>query len=202
MGSQLSLVQGLSSSQFLRAPPQRPAVHWSDSVQASLSLHPIPSVSFGYTQAPFAQLFRVQGLVSLQGNPAVAVQVPSVQALADEHGLPSSHVVPSMRSVNLHPVAGRQVSVVQGSLSLHVIAVPRHCPAPQTSFAVQASPSLHAAVLFTCAQPVAALQESLVHTLVSLQSSAVPAAQFPFWQDSSPLHRLLSAHEVPSWTGG
>jgi hypothetical protein len=37
--------------------------------------------------------------------------------------------------------------------------------------------------------------------LLSLQLSAVPAAQAPLWQVSAPLHRLPSAHEVPLATG-
>jgi hypothetical protein len=51
-------------------------------------------------------------------------------------------------------------------------------------------------------QPVAGLHPSVVHTLLSLQTSATPAAQTPAWQVSAPLHRLPSPHDVPFATTG
>jgi hypothetical protein len=50
-------------------------------------------------------------------------------------------------------------------------------------------------------QPVVVLQLSLVHALLSLQLSAVPAVHVPFWQVSLPLQTLLSLHDVPFSTG-
>ena len=50
-------------------------------------------------------------------------------------------------------------------------------------------------------QPLAATQLSVVQALPSLQTSAVPAAQVPFWQVSVPLQTLASAHDVPFVTG-
>jgi hypothetical protein len=50
------------------------------------------------------------------------------------------------------------------------------------------------------AQPVAGLQESVVHTLLSLQFGATPAVQTPPWQVSAPLHALLSLQAVPLLT--
>jgi hypothetical protein len=52
-------------------------------------------------------------------------------------------------------------------------------------------------VTATALQPVAGLQLSVVHTLLSLQTSGVPAAQTPAWQVSAPLQRFPSLHEVP-----
>jgi hypothetical protein len=124
-------------------------------------------------------VFFVQGLLSLHGRPAVALHSPAVHALADEHVLPSSHVVLSGRSVKVQPLVGEQVSVVQDSLSLQVIALPRHWPPAQTSFVVQALLSVHAAVLLVWLHPLAGMQESVVQTLVSSQLSAVPGAQLP-----------------------
>ena len=53
-----------------------------------------------------------------------------------------------------------------------------HVPPAQTSL-VQATPSLHGAVLFVKTQPVAGLQVSVVQTLPSLHTSAVPAVHVP-----------------------
>src|SRR5207244_3747241 len=70
---------------------------------------------------------------------------------------------------------------------------PAHAPPEQTSFVVQALPSLHAAVLFACTQPEAGWQESLVQTLPSLQLGGVPGLQMLFVQVSVPLQALPSA---------
>jgi hypothetical protein len=51
------------------------------------------------------------------------------------------------------------------------------------------------------AQPVTALHESLVQTLLSLQLSAAPAVQVPPWQVSAPLQTLPSLQAVPLSTG-
>jgi hypothetical protein len=56
-----------------------------------------------------------------------------------------------------------------------------------------------ATAVFT--QPVAGLQESVVHGFPSLQFGAVPAVQLPDWQVSSPLQALPSEHEAPLATG-
>ena len=42
---------------------------------------------------------------------------------------------------------------------------------------------------------------SVVHASLSLQLSAVPAAQFPLWHVSPPLQTFASAHAVPFVTG-
>src|SRR5207247_5472767 len=58
----------------------------------------------------------------------------------------------------------------QGLLSLQVAGAPAaQVPAEQTAPTVQALPSLHGAVLFTCAQPVTGSQASVVQTLPSSQ---------------------------------
>jgi hypothetical protein len=56
--------------------------------------------------------------------------------------------------------------------------VPVHVPLLQTSV-VQATPSLQGAVLFAKTQPVAGLQLSVVHTLLSLQTTGVPGVHVP-----------------------
>ena len=54
------------------------------------------------------------------------------------------------------------------------IGVPPQTPPEQTSPLVHAWPSLHALELLTCSQPVAGLQESVVHPLPSSQLTGVP----------------------------
>ena len=73
------------------------------------------------------------------------------------------------------PVAGLQLSVVQRLLSLQSTAEPAwQVPPPQVSPAVQAFPSSHAFVLFVKTQPVASVQVSVVHGLLSLQMRPAP----------------------------
>ncbi len=67
-----------------------------------------------------------------------------------------------------------------------------------TSPTVQALPSEHAAVLFTCTQPLTGLQLSLVHALPSSQFNAAPATQFVPVHKSGLVHTVLSAlHALP-----
>jgi hypothetical protein len=90
----------------------------------------------------------VQTLLSLQSRPAVVKHLPAEQALAVEHGLPSSQSAPFARLVRTQPVIGLQVSVVHGSLSSQSIALPRHCPPEHVSLFVHSLPSEHLSVLF------------------------------------------------------
>jgi hypothetical protein len=48
-----------------------------------------------------------------------------------------------------------------------------------------------------CKQPKTGSQLSVVHTLESLQLSAVPVVHVPLWHVSAPLHTFPSAHDVP-----
>lgn len=64
-------------------------------------------------------------------------------------------------------------------------------------------PSLHVVPsALECVQPVAATQESVVQTLPSSQSGAVPDLQMVPEQVSRPLQALPSEHDVPTGTGG
>src|SRR5881296_3144277 len=71
-------------------------------------------------------------------------------------------------------------------------APPTHLPPLHLSLVVQASPSLHGAVLFVWKQPVAGLQVSSVQTLPSSQLSARPPTHTP------PPHRSLRVQAFPS----
>jgi len=57
--------------------------------------------------------------------------------------------------------------------------VPEHRPLVQRSLAVQGSPSLQAATLVTCTQPLAGLHESSVQALPSPHTGGPPPRQTP-----------------------
>jgi hypothetical protein len=95
------------------------------------------------------------------------------------------------------PVDGSHESSVHGLLSLQSVAAPpAHVPFAQVSPVVHALPSSHAAVLLALTQPVAGRQESSVHGLLSLQSSAGPPPQAPLAQVSFVVHALPSSHDA------
>src|SRR6185503_7865111 len=73
---------------------------------------------------------------------------------------------------------------------------PTHAPPAQVSAVVHALPSLQAAVLLTCTQPLAARQESFVQTLPSSQLGAVPAWHEPVTHVSTPLQASLSVQSA------
>src|SRR6266511_3946482 len=78
--------------------------------------------------------------------------------------------------MNTHPVAELHESIVQTLLSLQTIAVPAQVPVEQTSFTVQALPSLQGNALYVWIQlPVAGSHVSVVQTLLSLQSVSEPS---------------------------
>ena len=66
-------------------------------------------------------------------------------------------------------------------------------PPPHVSAVVQALPSSQAAVLFVKTQPDAGLQESVVHTLLSLQTTAEPGTHVPPPQVSPVVQALPSS---------
>jgi hypothetical protein len=75
-----------------------------------------------------------------------------------------------------------------------MICVPAQTPPEQTSFNVQARLSQQELVLLVYTQlPVTVLQVSVVHTLLSLHTLAVPA-QTPLEQTSLDVQALLSLH--------
>jgi hypothetical protein len=114
--------------------------------------------------------------------------------------LVSRHGVPFSTAVAVQPLAGAQLSVVQTFPSLQTSPVPgAHVPFWQVSVPLQRLVSAHEVPFVTgvVVQPVAGLQPSVVHTLPSLQTIAVPAVHTPAWQVSAPLQRLPSGHAVP-----
>jgi hypothetical protein len=152
-------------------------------LQALPSGHAVPFVTDGFWH-PVAglQLSVVQAFPSLQVSAVPAAQVPDWQVSAPLQALPSGQGVPFETGVVVHPVEGLQPSVVHTLPSLHVGGVPAvQVPDWQVSAPSQASPSEHDVPFATAVltQPVAGLQESVVHGFPSLQLGAVPAVQLP-----------------------
>jgi hypothetical protein len=169
------------------------------------SLHAVPFVT-GVVRQPSAASHEsvVHGLPSLQTSAVPAAQEPAWQVSAPLHASPSLQAVPFATGAVRQPSAASQESVVHGLPSLQTSAVPAaQEPAWHVSAPLHALPSLHAVPFATGAvtQPVAASQESVVHGLPSLQTSAVPCEQKPDWQVSAPLHALPSLQAVPLGTG-
>jgi hypothetical protein len=121
-----------------------------------------------------SQLSFVHALASSQTRGEPGWHVPT------EHASPVVQTFPSSQAfvlfVNTQPVAGLQLSVVHRLLSLHTTAEPPlHAPAEHVSPVVHALPSSQAFALFVKTQPVAGLQLSVVHGLLSLHTTALPA---------------------------
>lgn len=176
MGLQLSVVHGLLSSQFtLPVALHKPA--W----QPSPVLQALPSsqlaVVGAYTQPPVeSQLSVVHGLPSLQVTAGPPLQLPPAHVSVLVQALPSLQGMAA--AIATQPLAGSHKSKVQGLLSAHARAVPGlQLPPVQTSFWVQALPSLQGKVVWTNTQPLAGLQLSVVQGLPSLQASASPPLQ-------------------------
>ncbi len=192
LASQASLVQALPSSQFGAAPPlHTPPLQTSPTVQA------LPS------SQELVELTCVQP--SLLSHVSVVQALPSSQLVAppDLHTPPlqTSPVVQALASSQARllaackqPALTSQVSVVQGFVSSQPSATPGlQTPPPQVSPVVHALPSSQADALLVWAQPVLALQESLVHGFESSQFRAPVPAQTLAWQVSPVVHGLPSS---------
>jgi hypothetical protein len=178
----VSVVHGLLSLQTSGEPGwQDPPAHTSPVVQAFPSEH--DAVLFVKTHPVVElQVSVVQTLLSLQVTGVPARHVPLRQASPVVHALPSEQL--PVLLVNTQPVAGLQLSVVQGLLSSQTTGVPGwHVPPLHMSPVVQAFPSEQETVLLVNTHPVAVLQVSVVHGLLSLHVNGVPT-QAPATQAS------------------
>ena len=162
-------------------------------------VHALPSLQgaalFTWTQ-PVAgsQPSSVHTFPSSQSVVEPPTQSPPLHVSELVHAFPSVHAAELLTYA--HPVAGSQLSSVHTFPSSQLgAAPPTQAPLEQVSPAVHASPSLHGAVLFTWAQPVAGSQLSSVHTLPSSQSGAGPPTQIPLAQVS------LAVQASPSLQG-
>ena len=199
---QTPTLQKLSSEEQSRGTPPAhvPAAHSSPTVQKRPSLqgtvlnvvkHPVTG----------SQASLVHRLPSLHTSGVPNAHSPLWQVSLPLQMLPSLHEVPLMSGTFAQPVAGSQVSVVQGLESLQTGGAPSvHTPLWQVSLPLQRSPSGQSVPFNTggFSQPKTGSQESLVHTLASSQSSGVPSTQTAVWHSSTPLQTLPSPQAVPS----
>jgi hypothetical protein len=103
---------------------------------------------------------------------------------------------------NAHaPSLGLHESIVQRLPSSQTLGVPTHFPPEHWSPSVQAFPSLHVTVLFTCLQPVTTSHQSSVQTLPSSQFGAAPPRQYPLEHLSPIVHAFpsLQGAELLAW---
>jgi hypothetical protein len=188
---------------------QLPAWQVSAPSQTLPSLHAVPLAFGGWVQVPLLQTSLVQALPSLHAVPLAFggwVQVPLLQTSLVQ-ALPSS-AQGFVLLVKTQPAVGLQESVVHGLLSLQMSGAPAlqapawqvsaplqmsasahevplalagwvQVPPPQTSSVQRLPSSVQGSVLLLKTQPAVGLQESVVHGLLSLQVSGVPAVQAP-----------------------
>lgn len=176
--SQPSSVHRLPSSHLSAAPPMQPPFwHTSLIVQTFPSLHGKGPARC--THPLFgSQVSIVQGLLSSQTRPAPGTHLPPAQVSPLVQALPSLQNCPP--GTTMQPFALSQVAVEQTFGATHTIGPPPwQAPNWQCSPCVQASPSVHGAVLGVAEQPVCALQPSSVHALLSSQITAAPPVQTP-----------------------
>ena len=117
----VSVVQGLLSLQAIPTPAQAPPLQTSPDVQALpssqafvllVNTHPVAGLHVSV----------VHRLLSSQTTAAPGWQAPAPHVSPDVQALPSSQAI--VLFVKTQPVAGLQLSVVQGLLSLQTIAAP------------------------------------------------------------------------------
>jgi len=152
-------------------------------LQTSPSLHGVPFKTAEFEHPTTGSHESVvQTFESLQLRDVPEAQTPVWQVSEPLQTLPSGHGVPLTTGLLLQPKTGSQESVVQTLESLQLRAVPvEQTPAWQVSFPLQTLPSPHDVPFKTGVfeHPATGSQESVVQTLASLQSSAVPDVQLP-----------------------
>ena len=193
VGLQVSVVQGLPSSQLRGGPPRHwPAEHWSPVVQAFPSSH--GRETFWWTQ-PVAGTHEsaVQTLPSSQLGGGPPTHVPPEHVSFAVQALPSLH--DAWLFTCRQPSWASQRSSVHGFPSSQLMGgPPRHCPFRQKSRLVQALLSLQVRVLlFVCWQPATGSQVSVVQELPSLQLTGGPGWHAPPPQASGPVQALPSS---------
>jgi hypothetical protein len=201
-----SAVQAMPSLQRSGVPAvQAPPWQLSPTVQAFPSVQPVPAGS-GVNVQPLAgaQLSTVQGKPSAHVTALPGTHRPPSHASPEVHALPSEQKPPFGTGKNRHPAARLQVSVVQGSPSVHPTETPGlHAPAAHESPAVHGSPSVHCAPAGSGenTQPEAGLQLSVVHASPSVQVAGVTDRHVEPWQRSLMVQALPSEQGLPSGWG-
>jgi hypothetical protein len=130
-------------------PMQVPPRHVSVCVQASPSLHAVPSgsgVGLEHTPVVGSQVPAVWHWVAGAHTTGVPAHAPLVHTSFVSQGFPSLQDVPSGATGFEHmPVAGLHVPATwHGSIAVHTTGVPPQTPLVHTSLVSQELPSLHA----------------------------------------------------------
>ena len=176
--------------------------HASPTVQALLSEHVVPLVSGCLPQVPLPM-----HTPRLQASPAHVFCLPPLHAPAPSHTSSSvqpslsSQAVPPIFGVLPHdPVAASHTPTLHASPAHDFGWLPTHTPLPsQLSTVVHALPSVQPdpAKTVVLQAPVKMSHDSLVHTLSSSQSFALPP-QAPFAvQLSALVQGFSSSHDAP-----
>lgn len=194
-GEQLSVVQGLPSSQSRAGPAvQAPFAQTSPCVHALPSEQP-SGLCTNAQPLTGLQMSTVQALPSLHVSVLPAVQVPFLHTSFCVQALPSEQNAAFLTATQ--PCTGWQASVVQGLLSSQASCEPGlQVPAwVQTSPVVQAVPSLHGNRLGVLTQPPEGSQVSVVHGLASSHCAGASGLQMP------PVHASPVVQLLPSSQG-
>jgi hypothetical protein len=145
----------------------------------------------------------VHALLSLQSRGVPATHAPEpLQTSAPSQGSAFAQLTPATTLVCIQPPLGSHASALHGLLSSQSSVVPgRHVPtASHVSRPLHTVASSHAVPISTgvWVQPTVASHTSVVHALVSLQSSAVPDTHVPdALHVSRPLQTVASSHAEP-----
>ncbi len=194
------------------APVQVPAWQVSVCVQASPSVHPVPSGWDGFEQMPSAGLQTPatwHWSSGVQTTGLAPVQVPAWQVSVCVQASPSVHPVPSgCDGFEQTPSAGLQTPATwHWSSGVHTTGfAPVQVPAWQVSVCVQASPSVHPVPSGWDGfeqTPSAGLQTPATwHWSSGVQTTGLAPVQVPAWQVSVCVQASPSVHPVPSgWDG-
>ena len=196
LASHPSFVHGLLSlhARFVPGaqPPETQVSPWLHTLPSS---H-VPAVTLCVQPLARSQPSAVHGLPSLQLM-TLPLHVPLLQVSLDVQALPSAQGPPS-RLAWAQPLAGLQVSVVQGLPSSQPkVPVTAHVPLAQPSPVVQRLPSVQVTTFGKCVQPLESLQPSSVHKLPSSQLGTLPR-QVWWVHKSETLHFCPSSQGIPS----
>jgi hypothetical protein len=176
VGSQLSVVQGFSSSQLTCWPPQVPPLQTSPAVQALPSSHATP-MAVALQPLVGSQKSKVHGLLSWQATVA-PLHKPPVQVSLEVQALLSVQL--PVLSAKVQPVWALQPSSVHTLPSAQGNAAPGwHTLLAQLSPTVHRLPSSQEPETAAKLQPVVGLQLSAVQGLLSLQLTGVPTQPPP-----------------------
>ena len=199
VGSQLSAVQGLPSSQGIWVPgAHAPPAQLSPEVHALLSVH--GALLLTVTQPlPGLQLSSVHRLPSSHVWAAPDVQAPPAHTSPTVQALPSVHGATLFRFTQ--PATLSHASSVHRLPSPHALAVPgTHWPPAQLSPTVHALLSVQTTVFTVKLQPLSLPHVSSVHGLLSLQTMALPPVHALLAHTSLPVHASPSSHgKVLAW---